>query len=84
MKFSDRVFRKVVESHCSVCICIVKDGRMLLDDVGDLGGYIDFIDCVICHHASDFYDYDDLEETLEWASSVHGWSKRNRSLENMF
>ena len=48
-----------MESHCSVCICIVKDVRMLLDD------------------------YDDLEETLEWASSVHGWSKRNRSLENM-
>ena len=81
VKFSDRVFREVVESHCPVCIA--KDGRMLLDDVGGLGGYIDFIDCVIGHHPSGFFDYDDPVSTLEWASSVHGWSKRNRSLENM-
>ena len=80
IQYSDRVFREVVETHCPVCIA--KDGTMLMEDVGGIWGYLEFMNCVVGKVPSENFDFEDPEEALEWAKGVY-WNNRNISLENM-
>ncbi len=61
----------VIEKHKPVCIH--KDGVFVVDDVGGLGGFADFLGTI--------YESDDREEQSEsrsWAQSL-GWSTRKIS-----
>lgn len=54
-------------------VCIHKDGVFVLDDVGGLGGFADFL--------GNIYESDSKEEQAEyraWAQSL-GWSTRKVS-----
>ncbi|MCK5757600.1 MAG: hypothetical protein KAH14_00795 [Clostridiales bacterium] len=58
-------------------VCIHKDGIFVLDDVGGLGGFADFLGTV--------YESDDKEEsrsTLNWAKSL-GWRDKKVSIKKM-
>ena len=56
--------------------CINKDGLSVLDDVGGMWGYRDFL--VTIHEGSE----EEQEETREWARYL-GWTGRNVSPKNM-
>ena len=58
-------------------VCIDKKGSQVVDDVGGMSGYTNFI--------SNIYEGDDKEEKescLKWAKSL-GWSSRNISLDKL-
>lgn len=57
--------------------CIYKDGLNLMDDVGGLGGFVEFLKTI-----NEDEDPDERESTISWAASL-GWSKRKVSLPHM-
>ena len=61
-------------------VVIAQDGISVFDDVGGPEGYAQFLKGINGEKV-DAYDYDDGEETLEWAKSL-GWSKRRSSNKN--
>lgn len=61
-------------------VVIARDGNSVFDDVGGPEGYVQFLRG-INGLGTDMFDYDDSEETLEWAKSL-GWSKRRSSNKN--
>ena len=60
--------------HLGTCIC--KDGLNVLDDVGGMWGYRDFL--VTIHEGSE----EEQDEMREWARYL-GWTGRNVSPKNM-
>lgn len=57
--------------------CIARDGLNVMDDVGNMDGYIRFL-----RDISEGKDADAKRELLEWAKSM-GWSKRRISPKNV-
>ena len=55
-------------------VCIMADGLPVLDDVGGIYGYCEML-LGIHGEGSEFFDYDDPEETKEWAR-MQGWTGR--------
>ncbi len=72
--YTDEEKEFVCQSYCPRCIC--KDGLNVLDDVGGMWGYRDFL--VTIHEASE----EEQEEMREWARYL-GWTGRNVSPKNM-
>ena len=62
-------------------VCIGQDGYPVLDDVGGMYGYIEFLKGI---NGEGEYDsiYEDAKESLEWAKSL-GWSKRKTGNKNL-
>ena len=60
-------------------VCISADGLPLVDDVGGIHGYCDFLLGV---HGRDSSVYGDKEETIEWGRSL-GWNGRMNKPENI-
>lgn len=58
-------------------VCIHKDGIFVLDDVGGLHGFVEFLSNI---YEND--DIDDRDEHLTWAQGL-GWSKRKISNEQI-
>ena len=62
-------------------VCVSADGLPLLDDVGGIGGYCDFLlgvhgkECVA-------HEYNDKEGTIEWGR-CQGWNGRMNKPENI-
>jgi len=70
---------KVAAKHTAVCIA--KHGINVVEDVGGVPGFVDFVDQVF-NKDFDTSDADmSTQELLEWAQSL-GWSKRKVSPEN--
>lgn len=72
--YADEEKEFVCQNYRPRCIC--KDGLNVLDDVGGMWGYRDFL--VTIHEASE----EDQEEMREWARYL-GWTGRNVSPKNM-
>lgn len=64
----DEVVARVVETHKS--ICIAKDGLNVLDDCGNVSGYVDMLRTI--HEG----EKDEAMDMKEWARS-QGWTGRN-------
>lgn len=62
-------------------VCIARDGYPVLDDVGGMSGYIDFLKGINGKGEEDSV-YEDAKESLEWAKSL-GWSKRKVGNKNL-
>lgn len=62
----------VITKHRPLCIAL--DGLPVLDDVGGIGGYCKML-TGIHGEGSAHFDYDDPEETREWAR-MQGWTGR--------
>ena len=86
---------KLLEKHRPVCIA--QDGYFVLDDVGGMNGFIQFLKGINQpdrrksaaedweeedDEDEDYGPYEDKEESIEWAKSL-GWSKRNISNKNL-
>ena len=86
---------KLLEKHRPVCIA--QDGCFVLDDVGGMNGFIQFLKGINQpdrqkntaedweqedNEDEDYGPYEDKEESIEWAKSL-GWSKRNISNKNL-
>ncbi len=65
----------VMETHRPVCIS--KKGAYVMDDVGGMHGYADFLAVI---HESD--DKEEKQEHLTWAEGL-GWSRRKSALDKM-
>lgn len=72
-------------------VCIAQDGMNLLDDVGGVHGYVQFLRGISEKKTEDEEDmewsdeygpYTNKKESLAWAKSL-GWSKRKNSNKNM-
>lgn len=61
-------------------VCIKADGLSVLDDVGGVDGYEDFLSCVRGNIPSG--PYEEKQESLNWARWL-GWTGRMNSPENM-
>ena len=72
--YTDEEKEFVCQNYCPRCIS--KDGLNLLDDVGGMWGYRDFL--VTIHEGSE----EEQEEMREWARYL-GWTGRNVSPKNM-
>lgn len=62
-------------------VCIAQDGYPVLDDVGGMSGYIEFLKGINEEGEAGGL-YEDAKESLEWAKSL-GWSKRKISNKNL-
>lgn len=62
-------------------VCIAWDGYPVLDDVGGISGYIDFLEGINGNGEVGGL-YEDAKESLAWAKSL-GWSTRNISNKNL-
>ena len=71
----DDSIRTAVSSHAPVCI--KADGLPVLEDVGGIHGYADFL--LTLHHSQDGVE---REEIREWARSL-GWTGRAIKPKNM-
>ena len=71
----DDSIRTAVSSHAPVCI--KADGLPVLEDVGGIHGYADFL--LTLHHSQ---DGGEREEIREWARSL-GWTGRAIKPKNM-
>ncbi len=71
----DDVLWKVAKHQMPVCV--EADGLPVMDDVGGIGGYIDFLR--VLHYSA---EPERKEEAREWARSV-GWTGRMTKPENM-
>ena len=69
------VIRAVLDGHCPVCVAA--DGLPVFDDVGGVGGYIDFLTTI---HRSE--DEEVRGQAREWASSL-GWTGRANKPQNL-
>ena len=69
------VIRAVLDGHAPVCIAA--DGLPVFDDVGGVGGYIDFLTTI---HRSE--DEEERGQAREWASSL-GWTGRAIKPQNL-
>lgn len=58
-------------------VCIGRKGKMVMDDVGGMGGYARFLDAIYCSE-----DQEEKASYLEWAKGM-GWSNRKSALKNM-
>ncbi len=56
-------------------VCIGRDGYGVMDDVGGLSGYLDFL---ISIRGDPGADAEEVKESLEWAKGM-GWSRRRTS-----
>jgi len=56
--------------------CIARDGVNVIDDVGGVGGFVEFLETI------NGEDESEKESMLEWASGM-GWSKRKVSPKNV-
>lgn len=81
IQFSDKVFRKVMETHCPVCIA--SDGFYLVDDVGGIDGYTDFIRCVFGGIMEEYSNFESPDDAYAWAHYTFEWSKVKPPLKNM-
>ena len=68
-------------------VCISQDGYNVMDDVGGIGGYVNFLRSV--RRKDDVYtdenlygQYEDREWSLDWARMM-GWSMRHRKNKNI-
>ena len=71
----DELLWKVAQNQMPVCVGA--DGLPVMDDVGGVGGYADFLRLI--HYSA---DQDEKENAREWARSV-GWTGRMIKPENM-
>ncbi len=71
----DESIRTAVSSHAPVCI--ETDGLPVLEDIGGIHGYTDFL--LTLHRSQDGIE---REETREWARSL-GWTGRAIKPKNM-
>lgn len=62
-------------------LCIALDGLPVLDDVGGIYGYCEML-TGIHGEGSEHFDYDDPEETREWAR-MQGWTGRMNKPETL-
>ena len=69
------VIRAVLNGHAPVCVAA--DGLPVFDDVGGVGGYIDFLTTI---HRSE--DEEERGQAREWASSL-GWTGRAIKPQNL-
>lgn len=60
--------RTVLESYTPLCVAV--DGLPVLDDVGGIHGYVDFL--MTAHYSE---NEEDREEARKWAKSL-GWTGR--------
>jgi len=65
---SDETVRKVVETHTPVCVAA--DGLSVIDDVGGIPGYLDFLTSVFDENLSE-----ESEDLLMWAKE-RGWKNK--------
>lgn len=63
-------------------VCIARDGLNVLDDVGGMGGYLQFLRAINKDTSDDNGMYDNKDSSLEWAKSL-GWNKRKISNQNV-
>ena len=78
-------------------VCIAQDGCFVLDDVGGIGGFIQFLKGINQpakrkssdedweqedRYDEDYGPYEDKKASMEWAKSL-GWSKRKVSNKNL-
>lgn len=71
----DEAIRIVAEKHKPVCVH--KKGDYVMDDVGGMGGYTEFLRGI---YISD--DKEEKDELKKWAQGM-GWSNRKVALKNM-
>ncbi len=90
----EQAVRTLLENHRPVCIA--QDGYPVLDDVGGIRGYVQFLKGI--HQPAkkrgraeadvweeeeeDYGPYEDKAGSLEWARSL-GWSRRRSSCQNL-
>lgn len=67
--------RAVLSSHTPVCVAA--DGLPVLEDVGGIGGYIDFLATLHLNK-----DAEERRQAREWASSL-GWTGRAARPQNL-
>ena len=72
--YTDEEKEFVCQNYCPRCIC--KDGLNVLDDVGGMWGYRDFLTTI--HEGSE----EEQDEMREWARYL-GWTGRNVNPKNM-
>ena len=60
--------------------CISADGLPVLDDVGGINGYCEFLRGI--HHEAGAGPYEDADDSKDWARSM-GWTGRMSKVENM-
>lgn len=60
-------------------LCIMADGLNVVDDIGGIGGYIDFLTTI---NSKDPDDQEEKESLKEWSRSM-GWTGRKTKPENI-
>lgn len=75
---SDLIFNKCIMDGNP--ICIAADGLPVMDDVGGVSGYCDFLKCIKNGEESGMYD--DPEDSKDWARGM-GWTGRMSKPENI-
>lgn len=78
---AEAVLEKMLTSvlERDVPVCVAADGLSVMDDVGGIGGYCDFLNTI--HGEGDDF-YEDAYETKEWARSM-GWTGRMKKPSNI-
>ncbi len=61
-------------------LCVAADGLPVMDDVGGVSGYCDFLRCI--KNGEDTGRYDDPESVKEWARDM-GWTGRMSKAQNI-
>ena len=71
-RLSAEEMRKAIKNLCTLTrpIVVAADGLPLIEDVGGVSGYLDFIKGI---HGLDSERYDDKEDSLKWAKG-QGWT----------
>lgn len=60
-------------------VCIMADGLNVMDDVGDIGGYIRFLESI---NSKDPAEAEEKEQNKIWAKGM-GWTGRKTKPENI-
>ena len=63
-------------------VTLAADGEMLLDDIGGVSGFADFLEVLNTDTSGMNVEERENEKTertemLDWAKNVHGWKKLN-------
>ena len=77
-ELSDLIFKQCIIDGNP--ICIAADGLPVMDDVGGVSGYCDFLKCIKTGEEGGMYD--DPEDSKDWARSM-GWTGRMSKPENI-